>query len=265
MKPRDYNVIEYFVTDRRRVFSPIVFFVAGAFYTVLSAVVALVLFPNHASVAFILLTTVAVAPILFRAITLAAELIDEYPHLVLIAQSWLFILYLSYMLGALLGFQLSYIIVPSSERYALMKEQIHELQLIEGVKAELSGMATKEAAFWTILTNNLRVYIISILLSFLYGTGGMLLLNWNASIIATLFYEKMTRSPLLAAGTALSILPHSLLEFLGYFTGGITGILIGVAIIQEGWNRRLLRDVVLYFLLGIGFILLGAMLESGFI
>ncbi len=265
MKPRDYNVLEYFVTDRRRIFSPLVFFVAGAFYTLLSAVIALILFPNHASVAFILLTTVAVAPILFRAITLAAELIDEYPHLVLVAQSWLFILYFSYMLGALLGFQLSYLLIPSPEKYILMQEQVRELRMIEGVRAELSGMATKEAAFWTILTNNLRVYIIAIFLSFLYGTGGMLLLNWNASIIATLIYEKMTKSPLLAAGAALSILPHSTLEFLGYFTGGITGILIGVAIIQEGWNRRLLRDVVLYFLLGIGFILLGAMMESGFI
>jgi len=258
-------VIEYLLADRRHIFSPLIFFAAGVFYVFLSALVALALFPSQASVAHILLATVAVSPILFRAVVTGAQVLDENPNLVLVVQSWLAVLYFSYMLGALLGFQLSYFLLPEKERIILMEEQLREIQIIEGVRISLTGMATKESAFWYILENNLRVYVISIFLSFFYGTGGMLLLNWNASIIAALFFKKLVEGTPEEALSLLSIIPHGFFEFLGYFTGGITGILIGVAIIQEGWNRRLLRDVLILVALGFLFIVLGAAIEVGLI
>ena len=255
-------VIEYLIGDKRYLLTPTVFFAAGALYSLISTVFAIILFPSSASTSHVLLATVAVAPLIFKAIVVGAHILDREPHRVLAVQSWLLSIYLAYMLGAVIGFQVAYIATPQQLRYTLLQEQINELEIIEGVRIKLTGMAVKDAMFWIILTNNLRVYLLSILLSFIYGTGGMLLLNWNASILATLFLQKLHSNPL---AYILRIFPHTLFEFLGYFTGGITGVLIGVALIQEGWNRRLLKDVTLLFLLGIGFILLGALIESGFI
>ena len=259
-------MIEYLLEDRSKLYSPMVFFLAGIVYTFISAVLAIVLFPSSASTSHVLLTTVAAAPILFRAVIVGAHILDKHPHEVVTVQSWFWFIYFAYLMGAILGFQLSYFVVPEPLRSIIVQDQMRELSAIEGVKVELSGMATSPSPFWLILSNNLRVYILSIVLSFLYGTGGVLLLNWNASIIAALFTKEfMEKNPLQAFLSFLGILPHGIFEFLGYFTGGITGIFIGVAIVQERWNRRLLRDVLLFFLLGIAFIVVGAAIESGFL
>ena len=258
-------MIEYLLASREQLFTPGVFFLTGVLYAVVSAVLSLILFYSQASIAHILLASVAVAPIIFRAILIGAHVLDEEPRLVLSVQSWLSGLYLSYLLGAILGFQLAYMFVPQPYKDALISEQIRELQALEGVKLKMSGMATKEGVFWTIFINNLRVYVISILLSFFYGTGGILLLNWNASLISALLYLKLTYSVNDAVTSFLSILPHGILEFLGYFMGGISGVLIGVAIIQEGWNTRLLRDVIILVISGILLILLAAVVEAGLI
>ncbi len=259
-------MIEYLLADRQQLFTPFVFFITGVFYGVLSAVVAIAIFPDQASIAHVLLASIAVAPIIFRAIAIGAHVLDTDPHLVLPVQSWLTGLYFSYFLGAIIGFQLSYVFAPDMYKHILISEQLEELKIIEGIKVKLSGMAVKEAFFWKILTNNLRVYVISVLLSFLYGTGGVLLLNWNASIIAALLFTKFQSNLINEAATSiLAILPHSILEFLGYFMGGISGVLIGVAVIQEGWNVRLLRDTMILLAMGFLFIILGAIIESGLI
>ncbi len=250
--------------DRSKLYSPLIFFMAGIVYTFISAILAIVLFPSSASTAHVLLTTVAAAPIIFRAVTVGAHILDRFPEEVVTVQSWFWFVYFAYLLGAILGFQLSYFVTPEPLRSVILQDQMRELHLIEGVRAEITGMAASPAPFWKILTNNLRVYLLSILLSFVYGTGGVLLLNWNSSVIAALFTrEFLSKDPLHALMSVLGILPHGILEFLGYFMGGITGIFIGVAIVQEGWNKRLLRDVVLFFFLGVAFIVIGAAIESG--
>ena len=259
-------MIEYLLDDRSKLYSPAVFFLAGIVYTFISAILAIILFPDSASTAHVLLTTVAAAPILFRAVMVGAHILDKQPEEVFTVQSWFWFIYFAYLLGAILGFQFSYFVVPEPLKSSILQEQLRELAAIEGVRLELSGRFVDPSAFWVILSNNLRVYILSILLSFLYGTGGVLLLNWNASIIAALFSEEFSRkNPVHAVLSIINILPHGIFEFLGYFMGGITGIFIGVAIVQEGWNRRLLKDVILFFLLGVAFIIIGAAIESGLI
>ena len=259
-------MIEYLLADRRRLFTPFVFFSSGIFYAVVSAVTAVILFPSQASVGHVLLATIAVAPVLFRAVSIGADVLDREPGAVIIVQSWLVSLYFSYMLGAVVGFQFAYLLFPEPHRSLLLQEQMEELEIIEGVKVNITGMASKEAAFWFILENNLRVYLIAIILSLLYGTGGVLLLNWNASIIAALFFSKFSQETVSEAVASLvSIIPHGFFEFLGYFTGGITGILMGVAIIQEGWNTRLLRVVLILFVMGVLFVVFGAFIEAGYL
>jgi uncharacterized membrane protein SpoIIM required for sporulation len=258
-------VLEYILLRREQLFHPLIFFFSGIFYTILSAVLAVLLFPSQPSITHILLTTIAVAPLLFEAVSFGARIIDEHPESTVHIQVWLLVLYSAYLLGAILGFQTVYTFFPEPERSMLMAEQVKELSIIEGVRVELSGMAAKPGAFNVILTNNLNVYLIAILLSFLYGTGGVLLLNWNASIISALFYQRLSAGSIgSVVSSILGILPHATFEFLGYFIGGMTGIYLGVAIIQEGWSRRLLRDVIILFILGIASIFFGALLEAGY-
>lgn len=258
-------MLEYILLNREQLFHPGIFFFSGIFYAIISAILAVILFPSNPSITHILLTTIAVAPLLFEAVSFGARAIDERPESTVNIQIWLLMLYSAYLFGAILGFQMVYTFFPEPGRSLLMMEQSRELSYIEGVRVQLSGMMTKSQAFNVIITNNLTVYLVAILLSFLYGTGGVLLLNWNASIISALFYQKFSAGSFTAVlSSILGILPHATFEFLGYFIGGITGIYLGVAIIQEGWSKRLLRDVIILFLLGIGSIALGALLEAGY-
>jgi len=246
-------VLEYLL--RRGDVSPALFLVGGFLYTFLSGFLSDILFSSQASVAHVLLVTVATAPALYFLITRAARELERRPLSLIDIQRWLLLFYMAFTVGSILGFYFSYTVLPQDMRERLMELQAREIAMVRGL---FSGRVVHPDTFWVIFRNNLRVYAISIFLSLFYGTGGVLLLSWNASLVGA--FLSTTRHPLLAS---LELLPHGIFEFMGYFVGGITGILIGVAIVEEGWNRRLLRDVLLLFVLGIAFIFLGALVEAG--
>lgn len=240
---------------RRGDVDPFIFLGAGFVYTLLSGFLSNILFSSQASVAHVLLVTVAAAPALYFIITSAARELERKPLSVIEVQRKLLVFYLAYTVGSIIGFYLSYTTLPGEIKNKLIELQAKEVSLVRNM---FSGRIVHPDTFWTIFRNNLRVYAISVLLSLLYGTGGVLLLSWNASLVAA--FLATTKDPITSL---IAILPHGILEFMGYFIGGVTGIFIGVAVVEEGWNKRLLRSVLFLFTLGVLLIFLGALVEAG--
>jgi uncharacterized membrane protein SpoIIM required for sporulation len=74
-----------------------------------------------------------------------------------------------------------------------------------------------------ILLNNLKVLFLVLLLSFIYGMGSVLIITWNASVLGVFVgsFGKFVNF--------LSFIPHTALEFIGFFFGAMAGGLLSMA------------------------------------
>ena len=77
---------------------------------------------------------------------------------------------------------------------------------------------------------------------------------WGNSII----------SYIVALPSSLIVLfPHGLFEVGAYFLGGLSGGILSVAIMQGRWdNKETMLDVAGTFMLGIAFVVIGALIEA---
>ena len=156
--------------------------------------------------------------------------------------------------GITLVFSILYISLPREIAEITFKTQIDEIKAIRGY-------------FWfgekfqTILIHNIGVLFLSFLFSFIYGSGAIFVLAWNASILATAA-SMVAKSPYELPVTLLSYMPHGSLEIVAYFLGAIAGGIASFYLIRSNDVKNLLGDTSFLLSLGILFLLLGAIVET---
>jgi len=242
---------------------PLLMFVAGFMYTIVSVFLSLVVHPDAASILSVGLATVAAAPLIVKVIEFEARMLELFPRSLATRQKRIIALYAWFMLGAISGFTAAYLLLPQELFLSAAYFQLQDLKYVAKIRAVITGRAVAPQAFDIIFNNNLRVYMLGVLLSFIYGTGGLFLITWNASIIATLLAHEIRNSGIIAGALHFfSILPHGILEFMAYFIGGFAGALVSVALFKEGARVGVIIDALVLFLLGIFLLWAGAWLES---
>ncbi len=242
---------------------PLLMFVAGFSYTFASVFLALLVHADAASILSVSLATIAAVPLVVKVVEFEARMLELFPGSLASRQKRILAIYAWFMLGAILGFSLAFYILPQDLFVQAARLQLEDLGYVARVRAALQGRAVAPGPFWVILGNNLRVYALGILLSFVYGTGGIFLVTWNASVLATLLVQEIRKSGIFT-GIAyfLGILPHGALEFAAYFIGGFAGALISVAIFKEGADWGLVADALVLVITGALLLVLGAYVES---
>lgn len=161
-------------------------------------------------------------------------------------------------LGMTLAMSFVFIILPDSVVEKVFNEQIKEVKYIQ-------GSFTFTNQFLEIFKNNLGVLLLSFLLSFLIGTGAILILAWNASVLASAI-GMIAKSLGGLHGfpiAVLTFLPHGVFEITAYFIGAIGGGLISVAMMRK--NSRfwfIMKDSGLLFLVSIILLLIGGVIET---
>jgi len=188
----------------------------------------------------------------------------------------MFIMFLMFLfLGVTAALALSYIFMPADVVSTVFGLQ---QQAIAGVNSGIQGKVTSLAVFEKIFVNNLKVLFFCIVFAFLYGTGAIFILTWNASVVATamgnLFKSK------LAEGVALVGLPslanyfsaasfsffrymtHGFLEMAAYFVAGLAGGIISIALIKHNLQEdRVFIDALDLIIISIGFLFMAAVIE----
>jgi uncharacterized membrane protein SpoIIM required for sporulation len=156
---------------------------------------------------------------------------------------------------------------PSEYVEATFSDQIQEIQRITSLSSgEVVGSALTPDALDMILWNNLRVMSLAFILSILIGVGSIVILAWNASILA-LYLASFIRKGLIEEFMVrtISIIPHAPIEIFGYFLAGIAGGVLSAGLIRERFLSKefvlVFRDSLLLLLLAIGAISLGAVVE----
>jgi uncharacterized membrane protein SpoIIM required for sporulation len=158
------------------------------------------------------------------------------------------------------------IMSPSDYVEATFSDQLSEIQRITSISDSVTGNAFSSDILDVILWNNLRVMGLSFILSFLIGVGSIVILAWNASILA-LYLASFVRKGMIEEFMirTISIIPHAPIEIFGYFFAGIAGGILSAGMIREKFLSKefllVFRDSLLLMLLAVGAIFLGALVE----
>lgn len=255
---------------------PVEMFLVGLVYSVTAAILAFFLFRNHASMVMVAITIAATIPIVYNIIKLEAKkdfvLRDEYKLLkehekAVITFTFLF-------LGFVAGFLAIFIISPAEFANNLFKAQIDSILSITGSTGLFHGIGNK---LLTILANNIRVLVFSILFSLLFGAGALFILSWNASIMAAAMgsfikteLAAFSNAVGFAKGAAyfgafsLSLLRyalHGIPEIFAYFIGGLAGGIVFNALLRKKITKSALYDLIILLSIAVGILFAAALIE----
>jgi len=172
---------------------------------------------------------------------------------------WLFSLF---FLGVFASVFTVSIILPEEYVASTFNDQLSEIARISSI----SGNMISVDVLNMIVVNNLRVMGLSFLLSFLIGSGAIIILSWNASILA-LYLANFLKQGLITQFfvRSVSLIPHAPIEILSYFLAGMAGGVISAGLIREKIMSRefflVFKDSLLLLGLAILAILTGAFIE----
>lgn len=258
-------VFEYFLGAKDVEGFPLLMFTAGVVYSVVSVPLALFFVPDGAAMLGVSLTTIAAVPLILRIIDFEADLLELYPRSVASRETKIVVLFLWFFFGEVLGFATVYTLMGPEQFQIAAALQLKDLGVVDSVRQSITGDAIGGSQVASIIfSNNLRVYLIGLVLSFIYGTGSVFILSWNASVVGALLAQQVRETGNVISGVLrfLAILPHGIIEYSAYILGGVAGALLSLYIMQRDRSRKLLVDVLLLALSGILLLYIGAIVEA---
>ena len=273
-------VLESLITPWKAEKKPWELFFIGIVYSSVALFLSLLVFEDYASLVMIFLTSLAAVPLLYRTIkfeeakhmttTNEVSLLTEHSK----AISFLMFLFI----GAAASYAFWYIVLPVDISTALYSAQS---ETITSLNQKVIGNATQLNILSKIFLNNIKVLIFCVLFSFLYGSGAIFILMWNASVIGVAignFFRNKLGAIVSSAGlphigsyfyvTSLSVLRyaiHGLPEILAYVVAGLAGGIISVAVIRHDFGTRSFEKILLdasdLILLAIFILFIASLLE----
>ncbi|MEM4714030.1 MAG: stage II sporulation protein M [Candidatus Nanoarchaeia archaeon] len=230
----------------------------GLIYSLIAAVLAIIIFPREASAVALALTIAAFLPILLNVVK-EEELKDEHSKISLL-KHWPALKFFVFMF---IGMVLTYIILA----FALPQNYVNSLfdmqiRTLVGRGVELGAVISIKNSFLAILLNNFKVLAVGILLAFIFGAGAIFILEWNASVLGVLIGGLLRHSFDISS---LKYLIHGIPEITAYFIGGLGSAIISMALARYKYNEakfsQVLWDAFSLILLSIIVLIIAAILE----
>jgi len=249
-------------------------FGTGLFFSSIAVFISAALFahaPSMVVVTFMTLPLVYVYTSLLRDRSAHEAKDDSLGHLwednIKIAEDFMFL-----FLGMTVGVAIWFSILPSEMLANLFSEQLYNLNQI-GVA---TGFGIRPDVFATIALNNVKLVLLSALMSFVFSAGALFILAWNASVVGVAVGILINKARLAGTPAALALgqglglgtayyLLHLIPEVVSYFYAAVAGAFISTALLRyEPLSRksnRLLAISGAMIAASIALILLAAIVE----
>jgi len=234
--------------------------IAGIIYGTAALFLSIWIFEEYASLVMVFLAVLASLPLFYK--TMKAE---EAKDLIINSESKLLkehgkaiMLLVLLFLGLTIAFSFWYTVLPAETSNSVFKIQT---QTIASLNQQVTGSIAKFNLLNRIFLNNIKVLIFCILFSFIYGSGAVFILTWNASVIGAAAGNFIRTHLAQYAGavgfakisgyfyaSSLSLLRYSLHgipEILAYFVAGLAGGILSVAIIKKDFGTKRFERILL--------------------
>ena len=258
-------------------------FIVGMIYAAVALFLSYFVFRDGAGLLMVFLIVLATVPTLYTIIKNEEEidLIYDKEIFMLKEHTKVIIFLLSLFMGITFALVLSYIFLPTEVVDSVFSLQQNAIaNVIQTVNNDLvlTGDITKISLFGNIFINNIKVLFFCLVFSFLYGTGAMFILTWNASVIATAMgtliknelggMAHLVGLPYLSAYFSAATfsffryMTHGVIEIAAYFISGLAGGIISIALIKHNLKEdKVLVDALDLVLISLGFLLVAAFVE----
>lgn len=228
-------VLERLISRRDALRNPLAMFLVGGIVSLACVVVAFVVFSSSNQVGMFttILITMAMTPFMvnllyFEEKETERELTCRMQGNFIQRHSDVLKVYGSLFMGMVLVMSILYIMLPETYVQQIFSDQINEIKVIRG------GFTLFEN-FERIIVNNVGVLMLAFLFSFLFGSGAIFILAWNASVLAAAI--GMAAKSIGGIGAypmaVLVFAPHGSLEILAYLVGAVGGGLVSMAITRR--------------------------------
>ncbi|MFH1072647.1 MAG: stage II sporulation protein M [Nanoarchaeota archaeon] len=260
-------------------------FLLGFIYAELGIISAILIFPEDPSLISIGFISLLILPSLNQLLSMETNqnLREKKLSLRLLFKDHSDILkvYACLFLGILLAYGLFALLLPNQNTEKLFSTQLDMYYQNRGeAKTAVVGSAFgmfntacsgKSCEFFSILLNNLKVVLVCLIFSLVYGAGSILFLTWNASVWGTIFGYVTKKSQYIIYNlyyfttTMISVFPHMITEAMSYLMAVFAGGIISKAVIREKFDSKkfdhVLLDGVIIFGLAILLLFVAAWLE----
>jgi len=263
-------VLESIIPVKKVIKNPVDMFIFSMIISFASVYLADLIFPGEAIGKIItLFITVGITPMIYGVFRKEEEIErEEAEHKInekfFERHGETIMLFSLFFLGVFLSiFMVSTFSDESYVKY-MFGDQLAEIARVTSLGG--TGSLISSNILQIIIENNLRVMGLSFLLSFLIGSGAIIILAWNASILA-LYLSSFIRKGLMTEFLvrSISLIPHAPVEIAAYFLAGMAGGVLSVGLIREKLFSRefflIFRDSLILLGLAVVAIFVGAFVE----
>ena len=253
-----------------------VFFV-GFFYSFVALGLSYLVFREAAGLLTVFLIVISTLPILYTTIKREEELDLKYDKewTILKEHTKVLVFLIVLFLGITVALATAYVFLPETvvdSTFDIQKQAIVNVNL--NVQEGITGNVAKASLFGSILFNNMKVLFFCLVFSFLYGTGALFILTWNASVVAaaigSLFKTQVANAASMGVtgyfGAAMfsffRYMTHGIFEMASYFVAGLAGGIISIALIKHNLkNDRVLLDSLNLVVISLALLFLAGVVE----
>ena len=220
--------------------------------------IGLFVFPDQAAFAGLLFITIAAVPFLQKVIDFEeGKIKGKFSESFWRRNRKIALIYGLFFLGIVITYLIWMIVLPKNVLPFFFDRQILTLSQ----PTVLGFFSQIQLNFFGVLINNLKILALILTLSFIYGMGSILVIAWNASVLGVFIgsFGDYVRF--------LDFIPHTALEFIGFFFAAMAGGLLSMAFDQNRtqYNStkfwRAIQDCSALFILGVVLIAAGALVE----
>jgi len=254
-------VLERLVNARELLKDPLKAFFLGVIISLISLFIAYTVFPQSTGLFTVIIITMASIPLMNRVLRYEEHEDEKMMESHTFFQRYgdIIIAYIALFSGMILAMSLSFVVLPDVVVERVFDEQISEINIIRG-KFEFGNK------FVEIFANNSSVLTLSFLFSFLFGSGAVFILGWNASVLSAAIglIAKSSGGLKGVPSAVLMFLPHGSFEIGAYFIGAIAGGLVSAAIMRRKsvkfWS--VVQDSMKLLVLSFLFLVIGGIIET---
>ncbi|MBN1503239.1 stage II sporulation protein M [Candidatus Woesearchaeota archaeon] len=257
---------------------PLLSFVLGFVYSLVSIFVASLIFKSSCGQFAVAFAALLLFPIINRILLIEEKQASHEKKIsfrtILRDHSDVFEVFLFMFFGIFTAFVLVSLFVKSDSLVTLFNPQLRRVGILGNVFAD-------HELFWRIYLNNLLVLIVCFLLSIFYGAGSIVFLAWNASVWGVFFgysarYAFAKLSPIVGFITyTLPYVPHMITEATSYlfgaFSGGIFSRALSTELLHGDYtfskkkfiiaDRKIFQDSIMFLFLSFLMVTVAAILE----
>ncbi|MBN2014676.1 MAG: stage II sporulation protein M [Candidatus Altiarchaeota archaeon] len=262
----------------------------GFTYATIGLLLAYWIFGSYSSLSGVFITSMPLVVIIYNVLKLEERKDEEFciyerygrplKRTFLIKQhGYALSMFMFLFIGMVMAYSLWSTILPENMIDRLFGSQIETIRIINP-SIPTADFVDPNNPLLNILYNNFKVLMFCILFSFLYGSGAIFILTWNASVLGVAVgsiirnslvnYTHLSRSSFLynylgSFSISFSFAIHGIPEIAAYFLGSLGGGIISVAVVNHKLGSQEFRSIVIdsidLILLSAAILLLAGIIE----